>query len=144
VVRLDRTVSGRTPFIMRYTGQIPESQDLAIYGHPGLLPIKLTRSAWVQRNEFDERFYANGDIFAGNSGGPVLNLTTNVVEGVTVTQPPPRFAMSSDALGACSRYRVCADTGCTSPDVVKQLTGAMRTTRVPGVPLHAALVHAVL
>lgn len=74
----------------------------------------------------------------------MLNIATGVVEGITVTQPPPRFVMSSDSMGACSRYRVCPDTGCSDSDLVFQLTGLMRTTLVPGVPVHAALVHAIL
>jgi hypothetical protein len=139
LVRLDRHVPGRLPFFVRYDGKIPDGQQVVAFGHPSVLPLKLTRNMWTQDNTFSKRFYANGDIFGGNSGGPVLNLSTGIAEGIAVTQPPPRFAASSDSQGACWEYRVCADSGCVDPDVVRRLTGTMRIREVPSIPLHPAL-----
>lgn len=144
VVKLDRAVVDRTPLIVRYGDPISTLDPLFVFGHPSGLPVKLSLNTTIKDNGFVERFYFNGDIFGGNSGGPVLNLRTDVVEGITVTQPVPRFAASSDALGACRAYRVCPDIGCSDPDVSLRLTGGTRMTRVPGVPLHAALVTVVL
>ena len=144
LVRLDRTVSGRTPVIVRHTGQVANSEQLHVYGHPSFLPLKLTRNAWIQNNTFPERFYGNGDIFGGNSGGPVWNATNWTVEGILVTQPNPRFTTSTDSQGTCSQYRVCPDTGCldSQSNLQDRLTGTTRITRVPGIPLHTALIQA--
>jgi V8-like Glu-specific endopeptidase len=143
LVRLDRNVSGRAPVIVRHTGQVPNSEQVHAYGHPSALPLKLTRNMWIQDNTFTERFFGNGDVFGGNSGGPVWNTTNWTVEGIVVTQPVPRFVTSTDSQGTCSQYRVCPDTGCSNPsDVTLRLTGSMRINRVPGIPLHTALVHA--
>jgi hypothetical protein len=144
VVKLDRPVVDRTPLIVRYGEPISTLDPLFVFGHPSGLPVKVSLNATIKDASFVERFYFNGDIFGGNSGGPVLNLQTDVVEGITVTQPVPRFVASSDALGACRAYRLCPDAGCSDPNVVLRLTGATRMTRVPDVPLHAALVTVVL
>jgi V8-like Glu-specific endopeptidase len=144
VVKLDRTVVDRTPLIVRHGEPISDPAPLFVFGHPSGLPIKVSLDATLRDNSYVERFYFNGDVFGGNSGGPVLNLRTDVVEGITVTQPNPRFVSSSDAFGTCRAYRVCPDSGCSDRNIVDQLTGATRMNRVPDVPLHAALVTVVL
>lgn len=144
LVKLDRPVVGRTPLIVRLGDPVGTLDPLFVFGHPSGLPVKVSLNATIMDNSFVERFYFNGDIFGGNSGGPVVNLRTDVVEGITVTQPVPRFVSSSDALGACRAYRVCPDSGCSDPNVSLRLTGGTRMTRVPDVPLHAALVTVVL
>jgi hypothetical protein len=140
LVKLDRVVAGKNPFIVRHSGEPSLNLQLNMYGHPSALPKKIVRNAWIQDVSAAERFYANGDIFGGTSGGPAIDLATGVGEGIVVTQPPPRFALSSDAMGSCHVYRTCPDTGCTGSSVVFRLTGAMRVTEVPGIPLHSALV----
>jgi hypothetical protein len=139
LVKLDRVVSGQTPFFVRYLGEPALNLQLNMYGHPSALPKKITRNAWIQNATSAQRLYANGDIFGGNSGGPVIDLATGVGEGIVVTQPVPRFSLSSDAQGSCHVYRTCPDTGCTDPSLPMTLTGAMRITKVPGIPLHVAL-----
>ncbi len=144
LVRLDRAVRDRIPFVVHYTDQVTAAEQLSIFGHPSALPLKLTRNTQVRDTTSATRFYANGDIFGGNSGGPVIDLATGVAQGITVTQPPPRFVVSSDAQGTCTAYRTCPDTGCTDPSLVFRFTGVTRITLVPGIPVHAALVMAVL
>jgi hypothetical protein len=139
LVRLDRVVAGRTPIIVRYSGQATANLQVNMYGHPLALPKKIVRNAWLQDTSFSHRFYANGDIFKGNSGGPVLDLVTGVGEGIVVTQPAPFFEAVQGPMGPCAVYRTCANTGCNASAIYDRFTGAMRVTKVPGIPLHAAL-----
>lgn len=81
VVRLDRAVTGRTPVSVRSSGSIAVGQRVVAIGFGAGLPIKFSGNATVQ-TIVENGFEGDFDIVAGNSGGPIVDATTGVIEGV--------------------------------------------------------------
>lgn len=84
VVKLTRPVIGRNFLKTRTEGKISEDSKLVVLGHPFGLPLKVTPNAIIRNNSLDEFFVINSDTFRGNSGSPVIDLTTGIVEGIIV------------------------------------------------------------
>ena len=94
VIELDREVEAATPLEFRKEGSITKNTPLVVIGHPSGLPMKAADGAVVKAegktvlNESLKRrphfFAANLDTFGGNSGSPVFNQTTGLVEGILV------------------------------------------------------------
>ena len=88
LIKLDRPVSNYRIASVRYEGKIPDSQQIHVIGHPKHLPLKYADNAKVQRNEESKQFFVyNLDTFSGNSGSPVFNSQTHVVEAIHVARP---------------------------------------------------------
>lgn len=84
VIRLDRKVEDRSPLpINRGNKELKKGTPLFVIGHPSGLPLKIADKAEVIRIT-DIEFVANLDTFAGNSGSPVINAKTLLVEGILV------------------------------------------------------------
>ena len=98
IIQLDRKVSAeRKPLKLRLEGKAHIGTPLVVIGHPTGLPLKITDNAkirsfnWVElllpiRSIARKRSYFISDLdtFAGNSGSPVFNQNTGVVEGILV------------------------------------------------------------
>ena len=103
LIKLDRKVAGRRPLaIDRGNADLAEGVPLMVIGHPSGLPLKIAADAkvlaagrdvsvtdgygvsrpWVHK---EYSFLANLDTFHGNSGSPVINLKTLLVEGILVS-----------------------------------------------------------
>ena len=98
IIQLDRAVHDRSPLKIRTEGKLKKGQDVVVIGHPLGLPTKITdggqSSKWniiekilFPSSAFRRSFYftANLDAFAGNSGSPVINKKTKLVEGILVS-----------------------------------------------------------
>lgn len=75
------------PLSVRKADEVQENQTVAIIGHPAGLPLKIAagEDTLVQRVRSDgPRFDANLDILEINSGSPVVDAQTGVVEGILV------------------------------------------------------------
>jgi V8-like Glu-specific endopeptidase len=93
LVRIDRRVNNH-PFVqIRRTGKIGDTQTVHVIGHPSGLPTKFAGGAAVRDNNPNAFFVANLDTYGGNSGFPVFNTDTHVVEGILVRGEAgtPRF-----------------------------------------------------
>ena len=93
LVRLNRPVTGHTPLQLDLTGLIPsEGTPVFTIGHPLGLPVKIADSAFVRVSTSVAEasglrwFTTTLDSFPGNSGGPVFNARTYLVEGIDVRQ----------------------------------------------------------
>lgn len=85
IIRLNRPVRGRSPLSVRQSGTPTVSAPLGVVGSPLGLPLKLAGNARVIDPFPDKDYFkANLDIFGGNSGGPVVNMRTGIVEGIAV------------------------------------------------------------
>jgi len=111
LVRLDRPVSGHRIATIRRNGRIPDTQDVHVIGHPSGLPLKFAAGAAVRDNSPAAFFVANLDTYGGNSGSPVFNSDTHVVEGILV-RGETDFVMQ----GSCTVSLVCPTTGCRGED----------------------------
>lgn len=105
VVRLDRPVIGRDPLPIRPTGAPTVGTRVVMVGYPFGLPLKVSGGAEVKRVR-THFFEANTDSYAGNSGSPVLDSTSLVVQGIL------EFGQSDytrDTLANCTRSHVLPD-----------------------------------
>lgn len=86
LIRLDRKVTGRKPLPVNRTGSIKRGDRLFVTGHPFGLPLKFAdNAAVVYPVEPGLAFFkTNLDTFGGNSGSPVFNADTGLIEGVHV------------------------------------------------------------
>jgi hypothetical protein len=88
VVRLDRPVTtpGVEPLPIRRAGTLAVGSQVGVIGYPAGLPKKIAfgEQTVVQENKNDGYFIANLDTYGGNSGSPVFNALTGIVEGVLV------------------------------------------------------------
>lgn len=110
VVRLDRAVTGRTPVGVRSSGSVAVGQSLVAIGFGAGLPMKFSGNATVQ-GQVENGFEADFDIISGNSGGPIVDATTGIIEGVVSSDLDVEDYHQD---GACFRATVCPqDTICT-------------------------------
>ncbi len=89
VVRLDRpvTMPGAEPLEIRRTGAVGIDTPVGVIGHPSGLPLKVAfgSDTLVRENSASNAFFmANLDTYGGNSGSPIFNAATGVVEGILV------------------------------------------------------------
>src|SRR5690606_11297122 len=88
LVRLDRVVTapGALPLEIRRDGFPGVGTPVGMIGHPSGLPMKIAfGSTTVIKKDFQSTFFeANLDAYGGNSGSPVFNQTTGIVEGIQV------------------------------------------------------------
>ncbi|GAB4028705.1 MAG: hypothetical protein Fur0012_01850 [Elusimicrobiota bacterium] len=84
LIKLDRKVSGHKPLPINHSGVIVKGTPLFVIGHPVGLPVKLANDASVRDASPDGYFVADLDTFGGNSGSPVFNASTGLIEGILV------------------------------------------------------------
>jgi len=103
LIELDRTVSDRTPLNIRREGKITDGEPLIMIGHPSGLPSKITGGGEVV-DSAGSQIFASVDAFAGNSGSPIINQRTGLVEGLLV-------AGEADYIntGTCREAFVCGE-----------------------------------
>ena len=107
VVRLDRTVRGRTAVEYRQTGKVEEGAMVALVGHPSGLPQKISGGGRVFDSTAETHFDSNLDTYGGNSGSPVVNFATGLVEGIHVRGTTDFVETEA----GCSVSRVCGEVG---------------------------------
>jgi len=109
LIELDRKVTNHKPVECRTEGKIPVQQSVYMYGYPYGLPMKLAAGARVYHNDEESPFFsANLDAFDGNSGSPVFNSHTHVLEGI-LSHGGESFYYDSNA--DCFKMSRCNDVG---------------------------------
>jgi len=117
LIRLDRKVTGRTPLTVNRSGGLKKGAQIFVTGYPLNLPLKFSANAAVTRDiDDDSYFVTNLDAFQGNSGSPVLNAGTGLVEGILVRGEDPSFVATP---AGCKVYNTLPDLGGTGLEVNK-------------------------
>jgi len=83
IIQLDRK-TGILPLKFRQAKKIDDHEAVFMIGHPLGLPKIYSHNAFVMENISDVYFKASLDSFHGNSGSPVFNAKTLLVEGIMV------------------------------------------------------------
>ena len=130
IVQLDRSVVGRPPLNYNNTGLIKSSHTLAVIGHPMGLPLKIASNGKSQKWNDDEKkhflsnifkkfwfFRANLDSFAGNSGSPVINTNTQLVEGILI-KGAPDYTLTYEFGEPCQKAVIYPDHDIEAEEVV--------------------------
>lgn len=87
VVRVDRPITApdANAFVVRREGTIQPGEYVGVIGHPSGLPMKIAfGDTYVRSSATEGYFVANLDTYGGNSGSPVINATTGMLEGILV------------------------------------------------------------
>ncbi len=88
IIRVDRpiTAPGARPLPIRREGNVSVGTQVGAIGHPAGLPIKIAfgDETVVRDSSNPYYFVANLDTFGGNSGSPIFNQNSGVVEGILV------------------------------------------------------------
>lgn len=84
ILRLKDAVGDYKPLQITHTKKIDNNQKVYTLGYPGGLPITYAGLASIRRNSAQDYFKTDLDSFAGNSGSPVINAETHIVEGILI------------------------------------------------------------
>jgi Trypsin-like peptidase domain len=114
LVKLDRRVVGRMPIRVRESGKIADERGVFVIGHPNGLPAKYAGGAKVRDNRNRAIFTANLDTYGGNSGSPVFDQRTKIVEGILVSGEQD-FVQRGD----CYVSLICPDARCSGESVTR-------------------------
>ena len=125
LIRLDRPVVGRRPLLLAGGEKIPDTADLVMLGYPSGLPAKITENGKILDNSHPDYFLSDLDAFTGNSGGPVIDKKTGLVEGIVFFGS---IDYQKDESRDCSKARICQKNECA--------TRVARISVVKGIPPH--------
>ncbi|MEF3280098.1 MAG: serine protease [Elusimicrobiota bacterium] len=84
IIKLDRKVSNRKPLKINTNQKLSIGQSMFVIGHPVGLPVKFADGATVRDPSPNGYFVANLDTYGGNSGSPVFDMKTKLIEGILV------------------------------------------------------------
>ncbi|MDD5302227.1 MAG: serine protease [Elusimicrobia bacterium] len=112
IIRLDRAVTGHEPLRLNASGGLRPGTPVFAIGHPAGLPTKITGPAKVVSVD-EKTFRTDLDIFNGNSGGPVVNAKTGLVEGIVSEGGGPDYQPRGN--GECWESNRLRDGGATRP-----------------------------
>lgn len=84
LIQLDRKVEGHQPLPVNRGAEPAKGTELLTIGHPVGLPLKVSGGATVRNTSPKSYYITDIDAFGGNSGGPVFNARTRLIEGILV------------------------------------------------------------
>ncbi len=116
VLKLDTELESNHYFKLRTDGFISHGAKLTVMGYPSGLPLKYTKNSIVRENSNSFFFQMNADTFGGNSGSPVVDESTGIVEGILV-RGERDYELDRNA--NCYRVKKCASGVCRGEDAVR-------------------------
>ena len=115
IARLDRSAVPRfAPAPVRLEDSpLSTGQRVAVIGASSHIPFKIDSGGLVRttRSSTLDYFVTNSDVFAGNSGSAVYELSDSTVAGIVVTGDRNDYR----ANGSCNVVNVCTETTCAVP-----------------------------
>lgn len=135
LIKLDRKVIGRQPLAVNRAGGISEGVPVVSMGYPLGLPLKFSQTGTVFKpvGKNNAYFTTNLDTFGGNSGSPVFNAVTGLMEGVVVRADKDHFLTTSEG---CLVYVVKPQISGTGVSVNKL---DLLLNDIPAAPQEAAV-----
>jgi len=139
LVRLDRPVKDREPLRLNTSGKlVSEGTPVITIGHFLGVPMKISMngevraSTYLVENASYGWFATSLDAFPGNSGGPVINMQTGLVEGINVRaggRTDPDFDISPAGCRVARVYPAEEKWGPESTDIALLLPYLNRLNR---------------
>lgn len=118
VVRVNKPIIARRIARVNTNTSFSPSMLLHVIGAPCGTPLKLALNANVRSYSNPHYFTVTSDTYGGNSGSPVFNSETHMVEGILV-RGEDDFRRISLGPNECSVTVVCPFNGCRGEDVTK-------------------------
>lgn len=119
LIKINRNLSNRTPLKLRRKGAVTLDDSLEVIGHPMGLPKIMADQAQIINNSSPLSFQTNADTFTGNSGSPVVNSKTHLVEGILI-RGGIDFTMDLDS--GCNRSYHCLGLECRGETVLRSMS----------------------
>lgn len=82
LIQIDKTFPSRPHLNFRREGKVGIDAKTIVIGHPTGLPLMVAAVGEILENKSLFLFKTNHDTFFGNSGSPVINTETGLVEGI--------------------------------------------------------------
>ncbi|MFA6434613.1 MAG: serine protease [Elusimicrobiales bacterium] len=86
LIRLDRPAKGYKPLRINRGAGLNAGDKVFVIGYPARLPLKIGEKGTVRDFTKEGCFITDLDVFPGNSGSPVFNAATGLIEGVMVRE----------------------------------------------------------
>jgi V8-like Glu-specific endopeptidase len=118
LIRLSKKISDRVPLKIRRTGKLNPEAEFIVIGHPLGFPKISTDQAFLRGNLLNKTFTINSDTYSGNSGSPVIDSKTSLVEGILI-KGDKDFEM--DYVGLCLRSVHCDENSCKGETVLRSV-----------------------
>lgn len=112
IIKVNKDIPANRIAKIRVSGKIADNDEIYVIGHPSGLPMKYADSAFVRNNRISNYFVTNLDTYGGNSGSPVFNKRTHLVEGILV-----RGAEDFVDVNDCYKSAICPMLQCRGEDV---------------------------
>jgi V8-like Glu-specific endopeptidase len=143
IIKLNRPVKGRAPLKYRKRRKVKKGTPLVMIGHPLMLSQKIADQGTVLKKRMGLRilsrikrknyFLTDLDSYIGNSGSPVFNQNTGLIEGILISGAEDLVFNKADE---CYRSKVRGHSPKTAEEMV------YRITKVKGLPAQqSALQH---
>lgn len=108
LIKLDRNVEGRRPLKFNTTGILNSLDKVLVIGASDGVTLKVAGDGDILYNGHENKFVSNLDTFYGNSGSPVFNQRTGLVEGLVSTGEDD---YKPDMNRMCIRINKCDQNG---------------------------------
>ena len=115
LVRLNRKVNNRNPVHLNTAETLSSSDRFFVLGYPRGLPLKITDGAGLRKIDM-HHFITNTDTYEGNSGSPIFNEATGLLEGILVAGETDFVKNKAEG---CYVSKRCKDDACDGETVVK-------------------------
>lgn len=116
ILKLDKDLIADHYFQIRSSGSVSLGANLTVIGYPSGLPLKYTQNSIVRNNSNPVFFQMNADTFGGNSGSPVIDEVTGIVEGILVRGERD---YELDRAKNCYKVTKCVSGSCRGEDAVR-------------------------
>ncbi|MGZ3694239.1 MAG: trypsin-like serine peptidase [Bdellovibrionota bacterium] len=117
LVRLDRPVEDHVPAEMRSEGNIRKGEPVFAIGYPRGLPAKIADGGIVRTVDGRKKeFLASIDAMEMNSGSPVYNGKTGLLEGILLDGEED---FSFDTKGKCYFSHWCKEESCSGEGILR-------------------------
>ncbi|HEY9262296.1 serine protease [Chitinophaga sp.] len=85
IIRVNKKIDARRIPALSQQSAVNNSNTYYVIGTPAGIPFKLAGKAKIMENTSPAYFLLNSDTYEGNSGSPVFNASTNLIEGLLIT-----------------------------------------------------------
>jgi len=126
LLRINKKFNDRPFLKLRREKKVTNSDSLYVVGHPMGLPKIVADQARIRDNSLINTFVTSADTFSGNSGSPVVNTVTHLVEGILI-KGDADFVMDFDM--GCNRAYHCLNNECTGETVLR--SGVLPLNLIP-------------